>query len=53
MKIGVLWFPAWASAEDDLQAMMHYLKKYKIEYHSINLNKISKKNVFLAERIKK
>ena len=37
MKIGVLWFPAWASAEDDLQEMMHYLNKYKIEYHSINL----------------
>jgi carboxylesterase len=37
MKIGVLWFPAWASTEDDLQEMIHYLKQYSIEYHSINL----------------
>lgn len=37
MKIGVLWFPAWASAEDDLQEMIEYLKQYNIEYHSINL----------------
>jgi carboxylesterase len=37
MKIGVLWFPAWASTKDDLQEMIEYLKQYNIEYHSINL----------------
>lgn len=37
MKIGVLWFHAWASSEDDLQEMMEYLKQYHIESHSINL----------------
>jgi carboxylesterase len=37
MKIGVLWFPAWASTEDDLQEMMAYLNQYHIECHSINL----------------
>ena len=37
MKIGVLWFPAWASTEDDLQEMIKYLKQNHIDYHSINL----------------
>lgn len=37
MKIGVLWFHAWASTEDDLQEMIQYLNKKGIDYHSINL----------------
>jgi carboxylesterase len=37
MKIGVLWFHAWASTKDDLQEMLMYLEQRGIEYHSINL----------------
>ena len=37
MRIGVLWFHAWASTIDDLQEMLLYLEQKGIEYHSINL----------------
>ncbi|MEY3470814.1 MAG: hypothetical protein RLZZ223_164 [Candidatus Parcubacteria bacterium] len=37
MRIGVLWFHAWASSTDDLQEMIEYLRQNNIEYHSINL----------------
>jgi len=37
MKVGVLWFHAWASSTDDLQEMLIYLEQKGIEYHSINL----------------
>jgi carboxylesterase len=37
MRIGVLWFHAWASSTDDLQEMLIYLEQKGIECHSINL----------------
>lgn len=37
MRIGVLWFHAWASTKDDLQEMLIYLEQRGIECHSINL----------------
>ncbi|MEY2985936.1 MAG: hypothetical protein RJB24_165 [Candidatus Parcubacteria bacterium] len=37
MRIGVLWFHAWASTKDDLQEMLMYLEQRGIECHSINL----------------
>lgn len=37
MKIGVLWFHAWASSTDDLQEMIQYLKINGIDYHSVDL----------------
>lgn len=37
MRIGILWFHAWASSTDDLQEMIKYLKKRGIEYHIIEL----------------
>lgn len=37
MKIGVLWFHAWASTKDDLQEMLMYLEQRGIECHSIDL----------------